>query len=86
MATFKYSFECCGVFPTLALKLPQLCASEDPKLFAEFSNDLSALDRTDDVDEVTQIVSPTDRQFGQFKKEILFDIDSFEDKGQLSPI
>jgi hypothetical protein len=22
VATFKYAFECCGVYPTLALKLP----------------------------------------------------------------
>jgi hypothetical protein len=48
VATFKYSFECCGVFPTLSLKLPQLQMAEAPKMFAEFSSD-----KGDDLDEIT---------------------------------
>ena len=92
MSTFKYAFECCGVYPTLALKLPQLRvpvetslgtpARESSHFLGEFTADLSLSMRADDVDEITQIVSP--QPFG--RKEVLFDIDSFGGKAQLSPI
>lgn len=87
MQTFKYSFECAGAFPTLSLKLPQLqtaATSHKPELSAEFGADceLSGIDKCD-LDDITQIVSPMQKAF---KKEVLFDIDSFEGKGQLSPI
>jgi hypothetical protein len=71
LSTFKYAFECCGVYPTLALKLPQLRvpstdhafgtpAKDSSHFLGEFTADLSlsGLERGEDVDEITEIISP----------------------------